>query len=212
MVPATHDLIRRIVFDPGFWAGYRDSAGGSPASAVQLRLLSAGERSLEIEALLNPTLIRVRLRHGADVLPQLGYDDDASAYLPWFLRWAELDRIAQLAALRDPGLRHPGPLVALLSRFTPMTSDAELAQARPVLAAALRSLGPGPEHEEQVEYHLRHWHRCAEQGGYRWAEDGAGWVLHGECTMRERANPEFPHRDLALFLADVEAEIARLRS
>ncbi|MBG0564484.1 hypothetical protein [Actinoplanes aureus] len=204
MNPPSRDLIRRIVFDPGFWDGYLDRDDEEdPPEWTSLSLLTAGERTLGLEVMLHPTLMRVILRHGDAELPQLGYDDAAEAYLPWIFRWDELDRIARLAALRDPDLRHPGPFVALLSRFTPMTTSEERAVAQPVLAAALRALDGEP-----LAYHLEHWDNCAAQGGYRWVQDGGGWVLQGEYTMRERANPEFPHRDLAVFMGDVDAALA----
>jgi hypothetical protein len=168
---AGRDLIRRIVLDYGFWDGYpdlpRENPDDDPPELVtELALLSAGEMSLEIWVQQNPNLMTLFLRQGDGLLPELGYDDDCAQFLPWTFRWAELEYIARLAALRNAQVRHPGPLLALLSRFTPLTTDEEISSARPMLAAALNLLsdGPplseprfGPTLQERLAYQLDHW-------------------------------------------------------
>ncbi|MEU8136334.1 hypothetical protein [Streptodolium elevatio] len=64
-------------------------------------------------------------------------------------RWDELDLVCRAAALRDPGLPHPGPLVALLARFAIAADDVDVASFTPILDAAYSHLrtAAGPEAE-----------------------------------------------------------------
>jgi hypothetical protein len=112
VVPASRNLIRRIVLDYGFWDGYlgrpwedadddEDIDDDPPEVVTDLGLLTAGELSLEAHVLQNPNLMTLFLRQDGELLPELGYDDACAHFLPWTLRWAELEYIARLAALRD---------------------------------------------------------------------------------------------------------------
>ncbi|WP_063746855.1 hypothetical protein [Catenuloplanes japonicus] len=73
----------------------------------------------------------------------LGWDapDDAR---PHALRWPELDLIGRVIAMNDPSLPHPGLVVALLSRFTPITLADDVPVARALFTAAFRALRPAP--------------------------------------------------------------------
>lgn len=221
MAPASRELIRRIVLDYGFWDGYLDRPWETfdddpPELITELALLAAGDLSLEARMLQNPNLMTLFLRQGDELLPELGYDDDCAQFLPWTFRWIELEYIARLAALRDPQLRHPGPLLALLSRFTPLTTDTEVRVARPMLAVALNLLaeGPpvaeprlGPSLPERLAYQLDHWD-CRE--GHRWVSSADGWALTEAeedmaLTLRSPGSREFPFPQWAAFMNDVVA-------
>ncbi|MEO3926068.1 hypothetical protein ABGB07_19690 [Micromonosporaceae bacterium B7E4] len=226
MMSASRDLIRRIVLDYGFWDGYLDRPWETfdddpPELVTELALLAAGEMSLEVRMLQNPNLMTLFLRQGDELLPELGYDDDCAQFLPWTIRWIELEYIARLAALRDVQLRHPGPFLALLSRFTPLTTDEEVRVARPMLAVALSLLreGPplpeprfGPSLQERLAYQLDHWDCREARSGYRWVSSAEGWALTeaeedgwGPLTIRSPGSVEFPFLQWATFMNDVVA-------
>jgi hypothetical protein len=226
VVPPSRDLIRRIVLDYGFWDGYLDRPregfdDDPPGLVTELALLTAGELSLEVRILQNPNLMTLFLRQGGELLPELGYDDACAQFLPWTFRWAELEYIARLAALRDARLRHPGPLLGLLSRFTPLTTDEEVRVARPMLAAALNQLseGPpvpeprfGPALHERLAYQLDHWDCREREPGYQWVPDAEGWALAEvekdfarPLTIRSQGGAEFPFPQWAAFMNNVVA-------
>lgn len=174
--------------------------------------------SLEVRVLQNPNLMTLLLRQGGELLPELGYDDDCAQFLPWTLRWVELESIARLAALRDARLRHPGALLALLSCFTPLTTDEEIRAARPMLAAALNLLSEGPPAPEprfgpnlpdRLAYQLDHWDQ---RENYRWIIAAEGWTLADAnddgwwpLSIRSRDSLEFPFQQWATFMNDVVA-------
>src|SRR5262249_20919285 len=159
------------------------------------------------------------LRQGDDLLPELGFDDDCAQFLPWTLRWVELEYIARLAALRDTRLRHPGPLLALLSRFTPLTTDEEFRVARPMLATALNLLsdGPplpeprfGPTLQERLGYQLNHRDCRERRSGYRWISSGERWALTeanddgwGPLTVRGPGSDDFLFSQWETFMNEV---------
>ena len=128
---------------------------------------------------------------------EVGWDDQAHWH-PHVLRWEELDLLARCAALDDPELPHPGPLVALFHRFTPVCrGDATLAY--PLQEAAYGPLAfRGKALSEQI-------HRFDyADAGFTWKERAPrGWVLEQEVpasgarvadlyTTRCEQNPEFP--------------------
>jgi hypothetical protein len=171
-----------------------------PELVTDLALLAAGEMSPEARMRQNPNLMILFLRQGGEMLPELGYDDDCAQFLPWTLRRAELECIARLAALRDPQLR---PLLALLSRFTPLTTDEEVRCARPMLAVALSQLSEGPPPPEprlgpalqaRLADQPDHWDCRRREPGYRristprgWALAEAGQDMWGPPALRSRA-------------------------
>ncbi|MFI5841058.1 hypothetical protein ACIA8K_15275 [Catenuloplanes sp. NPDC051500] len=63
---------------------------------------------------------------------------------PHALRWPELDLIGRVIAIGDPSLAHPGLVVALLSRFTPVTLTDDVPVARALFTAAFQALRPAP--------------------------------------------------------------------
>jgi hypothetical protein len=200
------------------WHG--DPDDDPPDFQAELTLLSVGGLSLELS--VRSQLYTLYLRAQGELL-ELGYDDDCAQFLPWTLRWTELDSIARLVALRDPRLPHPGPYLALLSRFTPLLTADEVAQARPMLASALAALreGPppvpelkvGPTVDERLAYHLDHWDlRHDGRRRHRWRHEPVGWFLeipgepYGALSCRGDGESDFPHREWNAFMAGVEAE------
>jgi hypothetical protein len=228
--PPTRDLIRRIVLDFGFWDGYLERPWETlddddpPEHVAELELLTVGDFSLELRVLQNPNLMTLVLRRGDELLLELGYDDDCAQFLPWTLRWTELEHISRLAARRNPELPHPGPLLALLSRFTPLTTDAEVGHARPLLEDALNRLseGPpvpeprfGPALPERLAYQLDHWDRR----DYRWVDTAEGWALAedddagwGALSLRGPGSEHFPFPHWAAFMDAVVADLARTQA
>ncbi|MDR7280034.1 hypothetical protein [Catenuloplanes atrovinosus] len=73
----------------------------------------------------------------------LGWDAPEDGH-PHVLRWPELDLIGRVIAMDDPSLAHPGLVVALLSRFTPVTLADDVPVARALFTTAFRALRPAP--------------------------------------------------------------------
>ncbi|GAB7049285.1 hypothetical protein [Catenuloplanes indicus] len=148
----------------------------------------------------------------------LGWDapDDGR---PHVLRWSELDLIGRVIAMDDPSLTHPGLVVALLSRFAPVTLADDVPVVRALFTAAFRALRPapleaGPEQEPIPFFAESRWwpvpadpealtdreieRLLAGQDGRRagldwYHHEGAGWV----ATQRaERNELGFPIKSL----------------
>ncbi|MDQ0364590.1 hypothetical protein [Catenuloplanes indicus] len=134
-MPLPADMQARLS-DPDFWRAYffgdddladdedgGDSGGGAELTAedgddvMAVEFPVGGGYALVLDVDVELRMITVEMRSPAhpDTL-QLGWDDDAHWH-PHVLRWDELDLIARAAAVHDPTLRHPGPVVALASRF-----------------------------------------------------------------------------------------------
>ena len=136
VVPASRDLIRRIVLDYGFWDGYLDRPwedtdddedidDDPPEVVTDLGLLTAGELSLEAHVLQNPNLMTLFLRQDGELLSELGYDDACAQFLPWTLRWAELEYIARLAATASTAQSSSAPRPTVPSSRRPAGGPAE---------------------------------------------------------------------------------------
>src|SRR5436190_16468766 len=92
---------------------------------------------------------------------------------PQVLRWEELDLVGRCVALRDPSLPHPGLVVALLARFTPICVGDNVDVIHPLLHEAIRSLGLFSERE--IGRYLER--RDRRQGGLVWRPRTPGWCL-----------------------------------
>ncbi|MFJ7069067.1 hypothetical protein [Streptomyces sp. NPDC101115] len=134
--------------------------------------------------------------------------DDMAHFHPHVMTWAELDLLCRAAALHDPGLRHPGPMLALLLRFaflsededldaiTPLT-DAAFAAVRPTGASGGAVSGAGGVREE-----TRDWFdlRDLRGAGIEWSvrADGCRAVTQHDrdevplYSLREPASDDFP--------------------
>src|SRR5947207_3303665 len=136
--------LRAILQDPDFWAMFffssetyfqpyampryqyadlnafetPDEVVGFPAGGGQSLQISLRDKYCGLE-LFPP---------GAAEEITIGWDwDDPEDAHPYVLRWEELDLLCRAAALLDPGLRHPGPMLALLGRFLLITDDDDVA-------------------------------------------------------------------------------------
>lgn len=164
---------------------------------IALPLVDGGELVLGLDEGLS--YFSLGLRH-----PSLPDDveiawDDQSHWHPHVLQWEELDLIGRWVALHEPKLPHPGVVVALLHRFTPLTRSDDPAVVHPILEAAYRSLGVyrGKALEERFQqYDFR-------DAGFFWRQDACGWVPDQDMdapdagqfslyTRREAGYPEFP--------------------
>lgn len=165
---------------------------------VALPLVDGGELVLGLDE--NLVYFSLGLRHPS--LPEvveIAWDDQAHWH-PHVLRWEELDLIGRWVALRVPELPHPGLVVALLHRFTPLTRDDDPVWVQALLEGAYRSLGVfrGKALEERIgAYDF-----C--DAGFTWRrEPDSGWVLAqdeqapdarnvGLYTQRSPGHPKFP--------------------
>ncbi|MBV6699173.1 hypothetical protein [Kitasatospora aureofaciens] len=119
---------------------------------------------------------------------QLGWDDQAHFH-PHVLRWAELDRLARAFALTDPQLPHPGPVLALLARFTVLDEHDDPDTITPLLDAAFHHVRPGagggPRPETRDWWELRN----LAATGLTWVtrEDG-----HPACDQPDDLRTDLP--------------------
>ncbi len=165
---------------------------------------------LDLDELL--AYFSLSLRHPSLPEPvELGWDDQAHWH-PHVLRWEELDLLGRWAALSHPELTHPGVLVALLHRFTPLCRGDDEAVVPALLEAAYRSLGVfrGKALQERVDRYDRR------EAGFTWRQDPAcGWVLEqdeaapeaGDHVLYTRRNGAYPHLPFQLW----NEQMARLQ-
>ncbi|GAB7039539.1 MULTISPECIES: hypothetical protein [Catenuloplanes] len=129
---------------------------------------------LDIDVELRMVTLEMRSPAQADTL-QLGWDDDAHWH-PHALRWDELDLIARAAAVHDHTVRHPGPVVALASRFVVLDHRDDLGRITPLVDAAFGPPPPGAQRWPGA----RDWlHRVdGRRDGVTWQRDDAGdWMV-----------------------------------
>ncbi|WP_106410499.1 hypothetical protein [Pseudofrankia saprophytica] len=105
-------------------------------------MLGSGMQSLEIYA------------PGSADGEDIGYVDGAHP-MPKALRWEELELVCRASALRDPEIRHPGPVAALLLPYLLRDGSESLDAVSPVLDAAFRLVRPQPGHGLRSETRSR---------------------------------------------------------
>ena len=168
------DAIRR----KDFWTGYvleRDDAEW-PALGRSCRVtapVGGYEVVIGLSRYLYVTDLYLR-RPGVRKLYWMGRDD--LAYWPReVLRWEEAELISRAAALRDRELPHPGLLLVLLYRFTPLTAGDDRRAVHAQMRLAFGSLGVLSE---------RAIGRCIREGASDlsddfvwWPDEERGWVL-----------------------------------
>lgn len=144
--------LRARLDDPDFWRAYffddstqdgdeedqEDEHEASPL-VVQFPVGGGYMLVLDINVGLGRVTLGMRCPDSAQTLT-LGWDDQAHWH-PDALRWTELDLIARAAAVVDPALRHPGPVLALAARFVVLDHTDYLDAIIPLMEAAF---GPTP--------------------------------------------------------------------
>jgi hypothetical protein len=134
----------------------------------------------------------------------LGRDD--LAYWPRdVMRWSESELFGRAAARLDKELAHPGVVLALLYRFTPLTADDDRKVVWSYMRQAFGSLGVLSG--RMIE-------RCLREGtsdlrdSLVWREENCGWVLQDLSTGRwehpRAPKSKFPFQDFAEALGAAE--------
>lgn len=152
-MPAS-EALTRLSQDPYFWpalltgegalrpvdpgTGLPDTTGLPDELRVCLPVAGGYGLVLDLDLLSGEQTLGLREPHAGEPV-RLGV---AAAGLPHpaALTFAELELCGRVIALDDPFLPHPGLVVALLSRFAPVTAGDDATAAAAVRAAAYRSL------------------------------------------------------------------------
>ncbi|WP_307874975.1 hypothetical protein [Frankia nepalensis] len=114
----------------------------------------------------------------------IGYID-GSRPMPDTLRWEELELVCRASALRDPEIRHPGLVAALLVPYLLRDGRESLDAVSPVLDAAFRLARPRPGHGLRRETRSRlEWPR----------RPGITWVTRpdGHLAVKDERDPDWP--------------------
>jgi len=138
-------------------------------------------------------------------LAWLGRDD--LAYWPReVMRWPEVILFCRAAARVDSTLNHPGVLLALLYRFTPLTAGDSRRAVWSLMRGALRALGVLSG--RAIERCLRVG-TSDERDGFAWREEECGWVLQdlssGRYEFPRAPGGKFPFREFAAALRVADA-------
>ncbi|MEU4692362.1 hypothetical protein [Actinoplanes sp. NPDC023714] len=130
-----------------------DDGGDDSAGGLVAEFPVGGGYALVVDIDLEIGSIELGLKTPKSDDPlELGWDDQAHWH-PHALRWSELDLIARSAAVLDPALPHPGPVLALAGRFVVLARDqktttsdpGELDAITPLMDAAYGPPPPGAE-------------------------------------------------------------------
>lgn len=125
---------------PAFWARYlRGAHDGTHFGNASLAIaVDAGAPRVELHLQGDATFTALYV----DGL-WLGRDGGDEQYPPYpdALRCIEVEWLARAAALVEPALGHPGPVVALLAKLAPITTDEEARHWRPTLEQAFFAVG-----------------------------------------------------------------------
>jgi hypothetical protein len=127
--------------------------------------------------------------------------DDLAYWPREVLRWSETELLSKAAARLDTDLQHPGLLLVLLYRFTPLTADDDRRVVWSLMRQAFNSLGV---------LSLRAIERCLREGasdlrdGFAWRDCKRGWVLQDLSSGRDEPprapKSKFPFREYAALL------------
>ncbi|MDP9798513.1 hypothetical protein J2S43_007025 [Catenuloplanes nepalensis] len=144
------DALRALAGRSSFWAEWffdsESEEGGSerPGLLVTLPVANGYRLHLDLDFARPHHLLELAAPgFGVQEGVMLGWDAPDDGH-PHVLRWPELDLIGRVIAMDDPSLTHPGLVVALLSRFTPVTLADDVPVARALFTAAFRALRPSP--------------------------------------------------------------------
>jgi hypothetical protein len=206
------DALKTGLADPRFWAMYffeydeddpedddaEDDEYFDEGSHV-LAFPAGGGYSLDLD--ISDGYFDLGLRvPGADEPVTVGWSDEAHFH-PHTLRWDELDLLCRAAALLEPELRHPGPGLALLSRFLVISAHDDVPTIESLLHAAFTGLKPAaaegfwPDAEDTAgRADFRHeavvWHRDAD-GNFSVHKDMSAFDGAHLYSTRERGS-DFP--------------------
>ncbi|BBH71749.1 hypothetical protein ACTI_84340 [Actinoplanes sp. OR16] len=204
--------------DPEFWRAYffeaeidedEDDDEDEDGEELVVEFAVGGGHALVLDIDLELTSVELGLRTpDNDEILELGWDDQAHWH-PHALRWAELDLIGRAAAVIDPGLRHPGPVLALASRFVALGPDDDLDAITPLMDAAYDV--PWPT--------TRDWLDRADfrDQATTWRQDEAGnWTVDQDDAQKperalyslRRPGGSFPFAAWRRLLAAAEATVA----
>ncbi|MFC7219471.1 hypothetical protein ACFQLX_15010 [Streptomyces polyrhachis] len=147
------DLTARVA-EPDFWplyffddhaiAAYAEGREEQEAEEDALRAEFWLDRGLGLELGFEPgaEYVHLAVRSPESDRAETGGWDDTAHFHPHVMPWSELDLLCRAAALQDPALRHPGPMLALLLRFAFLTEDDDLDSITPLVDAAFTTVRP----------------------------------------------------------------------
>ncbi|WP_329622906.1 hypothetical protein OG357_22850 [Streptomyces sp. NBC_01255] len=149
------DLTARTA-DPDFWPLYlfddeavdaydearEDEEGEGEVLRSEFRLPHGLALELEFDPGANYVNLAVLSPEAAE--PQTVGWDDMAHFHPHAMTWSELDLLCRAAALHEPALRHPGPMLALLLRFAFLSEDEDPDAITPLVDAAFTAVRPIP--------------------------------------------------------------------
>ena len=117
----------------------------------------------------------------------IGYIDGAHP-IPHALRWDEVELVCRASALRDPEIRHPGPVAALLVPYLLLDGSESLDAISPVLDAAFRLVRP--RRESGLRRETRSRLELPPRPGLRWVNrpDGQVAVTEHDDQGRRQLN------------------------
>lgn len=210
------DEFREAIQSKKFWIDYilnRIDEPKWPAFGRRCRVdiaIGAGYRLVfDLRPYLYQTDLWLRCPRRRRPLLWLARDD--LAYWPReVLRWPEAELLSRAAARRDEELSHPGLLLVLLYRFTPLTAGDDRRSIWSLMRQAFGSLGVLSG--RAVERCLREG-TSDERDNLVWCEQKCGWVLKyvdSENYEHPRApKSKFPFREFAAALQVAERIAAK---
>ncbi|QXE36417.1 hypothetical protein KQY30_21420 [Streptomyces sp. GMY02] len=227
-MPRYDDLTARMA-EPDFWPLYLFDDQAMNAYEETREVEGAEEEILQAKFLLDRGLgLTLEFEPGVDYVnlavqsPKSAKDetvgwDDTAHFHPHVMPWSELDLLCRAAALYDPALRHPGPMLALLLRFAFLTEDDDLDAITPMVDAAFSAVLPTaannavPPGAAKVRTETRDWFdlRDLRGTGIEWTprSDGCQAVTQHDpdgmplYSLREPESAEFPFATWSEMLA-----------
>ncbi|QIQ04325.1 hypothetical protein [Streptomyces liangshanensis] len=155
--------------------------------------------------------------------------DDLAHFHPHVMPWSELDLLCRAAALHNPALRHPGPMLALLLRFAFLTENENLDAVTPLANAAFAAVRPAatdkpaaPGALAAIRSETRDWFdlRDLRSTGIEWRTrpDGHRAVTQHDrdglplYSLREPESKEFPFAAWSALLARATDRLTSIRT
>jgi hypothetical protein len=192
-LPAT---VQARLDDPAFWRAYLfdgkidtgDDDEPQPAEPIIVEFAVGDGYALVLDIDGGLDMVDLGLRTpGDDEVLEIGWDDLAHCH-PDTLRWAEIDLIARAAAVLDPTLTHPGPVLSLTARFVVLDAADDVAAITSLMDAAFGPPPPGADWWPRTSAWLR---KADGRGhGIAWQRDDNGdWSI-------DQVEPTTGDRDL----------------